>query len=292
MNKTNCLLEIFCVSGILGIISNFLGSIEMSYIVLLVLLMIDTFTGMAAAFKYRRFTSKGLCKFSRKVITYTTSIITVKLLELGVISLVKTNLLSHLMVSFLLVTETISILENLAILGVPIPSNFIKFLLNHLKIPGLESAINMSINEDKSIMDIEEMIKYQIPAIKNSDMRRMLEIKFEVWRGVAYQIQHLLQGNQKGKDDLIYYKTLSLIEAAYKEIQEYWKEEKIPQDLIDHFNHMHQPKINRWLQKIKTICYSEESVNYKKQQIIDSLVVLLFQTILDAHREVTDEIYY
>jgi len=284
VNKANCFVEIWCVSGILGIVSKFLGSIEMSYIILLILLVIDTATGMAAAVKYRRFSSRGLCKFTKKAITYTTSIITVKLLEIGVVSLVKTDLLSHLMVAFLQITETISILENLTILGVPIPSNFIKVLINHLKIPGLENALKMSRSEDKNIDDIDEMIKYQLPAINNQHIRNLLEIKLDVWKTIAYQIQHTMQGEQNDQGELLYYKILFFVETGFQEIKERWKEEKIPSEYIDKFYKKHQPRVDRWLQKAKSICYSNETVQVKKQLVIDSLLVMLYQTVLDAHK--------
>ena len=256
----------------------------MSYIILLILLVIDTATGMAAAVKYRRFSSRGLCKFTKKAITYTTSIITVKLLEIGVVSLVKTDLLSHLMVAFLQITETISILENLTILGVPIPSNFIKVLINHLKIPGLENALKMSRSEDKNIDDIDEMIKYQLPAINNQHIRNLLEIKLDVWKTIAYQIQHTMQGEQNDQGELLYYKILFFVETGFQEIKERWKEEKIPSEYIDKFYKKHQPRVDRWLQKAKSICYSNETVQVKKQLVIDSLLVMLYQTVLDAHK--------
>lgn len=135
MNRTNYLMEIFYLSGIIGIISQFLGELETSYIILLALLILDTVTGMVVAIRHRRFSSRGLAKLLKKVIPYTVSIITVRLLEIGMLPLFETTILSEVMIAFLQITEAVSILENLTLLGVPIPSNFITILLNNLKFP-------------------------------------------------------------------------------------------------------------------------------------------------------------
>jgi toxin secretion/phage lysis holin len=283
MNRTNYLIEVFCISGVIGIISRFLGGIETSYIILLVLVVIDTLTGMAVAIKNKRFNSKGLSKFIKKVVTYSVSIMTVRLLEIGILTLVQTTLLSQIMVAFLEVTETVSILENLTLLGVPIPKNFMSLLLTHLKIPGL-GRIDIPGNGEDNLSDIEELIKYQIPTFNDQYIKRLLEINFEVWKSVAQQVNIILREKDADNNELIYYKIMAEIELGFKEIEEKLKEEKIPREYIEEYSRCSQHKVDKWLQKVKSICFSQESIENKKEQFIESLMVFLYQTILSARK--------
>ncbi|MDK2799273.1 MAG: hypothetical protein PWP27_2320 [Clostridiales bacterium] len=284
MNRTNYLMEIFYLSGIIGIISQFLGELETSYIILLALLILDTVTGMVVAIRHRRFSSRGLAKLLKKVIPYTVSIITVRLLEIGMLPLFETTILSEVMIAFLQITEAVSILENLTLLGVPIPSNFITILLNHLKIPGLDKVLEASRKNEQDISDIDEMIKYQIPTFECQYVRKLLEIKFQVCKSIALQIKNQLKEKDEDNHELMYYKTMAFIELGFKEMQEQWKEEKILQQYIDELHKIHYYKVNRWLQKVRAICYSQQSLEEKKEQLIDGLIIVLYQAILDARK--------
>jgi len=130
MNKTIHYLQISLLSGILGFVSEYFGSIELPFVILMILIIIDTATGISRAIKYDRFSSRGFRKLIKKIVLYSTCIVTVRLLEIGVLSLIKTSLLSQITVAFLIITEAISILENLTLLGTPIPAKLIKLFLD------------------------------------------------------------------------------------------------------------------------------------------------------------------
>ncbi len=284
MNRLSYLMELCCISGIVSIVVRFLGGLELSYVILLVLLTIDTTTGMATAVKYNRFSSRGLSKFIKKVITYTVCIITVRLLEIGVLTLVETTMLSQIMLAVLEVTETVSILENLALLGVPIPSNFVAFLLQHLKIPGLDKVISQNQNRSRELSEIEDIIKYQIPSFDNENIRSMLEINFKIWKKTAQQIDHILREKDNDNYELIYYKMMAQIELAVKERDDEWKREGIARLYIDKFHMCNDNKMDRLVQTMKCICFNEESIECKKEKLIEAIIAMLYQTILDGHR--------
>ena len=143
MDKNDLLLKIYGVSGILGSLSEIFTSMQTSYIILLVLIILDTLTGISTAIKYKRFSSTGLRKATKKIITYTLCIITVRLLETILNPLVTTTMLSQIIIAFLAITESVSILENLTLLGAPIPSNILPLLIKILKIPGLNTYIRI-----------------------------------------------------------------------------------------------------------------------------------------------------
>jgi len=284
MNRTNYAVGILGVSGVIGIVKGYFGNIDISYIILFILITIDTLTGLFSAIKYSKFTSRGLLKFIKKVITYSTAILTVRLLELGIVSIIKTSILSEIVITFLEITETVSILENLTMLGVPLPPNLVKILLNHLKLPGLEKIFQIGINKERNISEIEDIMRYQIPTLNNEHVRKLLEIKFEIWKSIVIQINNSFSDNNTKSNEHMYYKVLALIESGYKEMGDRWKDGGISQECIELFKKERQPKIDKWLREVKVICFSQEELTVKKQKLVDSIIIILYKTILDAHR--------
>ncbi|MBU3091050.1 phage holin family protein [Clostridium sp. CF011] len=286
MDKNNIFLKIYGISGILGILSKIFTSIQTSYTILLVLISLDTITGIYTAIKYKRFSSVGLRKFTKKVSTYTLSIITVKLLENIIVPIVNTSMLSQTVIAFLAITESISILENLTLVGVPIPSNFLPLLIKTLKIPGLNNLLEDSKHnkeESSAIDDIDDIVNYQIPTFEDKYMRMFLEIKYDVWKSIINQIM-LINETIQDNPDILFCKILSLVELGINDTNKRWVEEKIPIKYIEKISQEHQSKIDKCIEKLKIICYSEKTTGEKKDQIIDCILIALYQTIIDARK--------
>lgn len=286
MNKSYNTIAIYCVSGAIGILSEFFGSIRTSYLILLILLAIDTLAGIARGIKCGRFNSRGLKKLIKKAIAYSTAIITVRLLEIGILALYETTMLSQIMVAFLEITETISILEHMAFLGVPLPENFVRVLVRNLRIPGLGRALTRKMIEEDYLSEIDDMIRYQIPTLSNEHARRLLEINFEVWKTISIQVNNVLEENGTSNRELMYYKILSLIESGFREMEELWKDE-IPAECIAKFKEWHQPRLDKWLNKIREIFYSYESAGRKRRMILESIIIILYQNIIDAQKGIS-----
>ena len=282
MNRTIHYLQISLLSGILGFVSEYFGSIQFQFAILLILIIIDTATGISRAIKYDRFSSRGFRKLIKKFVLYSTCIVTVRLLEIGVFSLINTLLLSQITIAFLIITEAISILENLTLLGTPIPTKLIKIFLDE-KISFFRQSINNSGQDNQKIIsEIEEIINYQIPTFNDKYIKQLLKIKFAVWKNIAMQINNLI-GDGEISNDHIYYKVISLIQLGLNEIQDKWKDE-VPQEYINKFNTCHQPKVDTWLEKISLICYSNDSVTNKKERLVESILIILYETIIDARK--------
>ncbi|WP_425446705.1 phage holin family protein [Dethiothermospora halolimnae] len=284
MNRLSYLLELSFISGIVAFLESFYNHIDISYIVLLTLIIVDTLTGLAVALRYGRFSSKGLCKLLKKIITYSTAIFTVKLLEIGVITIVQTTLFSRLIVAFLEVTETVSILENLTMLGVPLPSNFITFLINNLKIPGLSKVIKVGRKNEKDISEISDIIKYQLPLFDDKDVKDLLKIRFNLWKDIALQINKVFKYNGTSGNEHLYYKIMSIIKTEAKEMEVDLKKKSIPKEYINTFHNKYEPLVSKWLSRVEKICFSNKSDEEKRKDIIDNIVITCYQTILIAHK--------
>ncbi|RKD28980.1 phage holin family protein [Thermohalobacter berrensis] len=284
MDKAS-IIKISFLSSLVAIIESVFGNIDVSYIILFFLIILDTITGIAVAVKYGSFNSKGLSRLVKKTITYGAAILTVRLLEIGIMTFLETEIISKILVAFLQVTETISILENLTLLGVPLPSNFITFLLNHIKIPGLNTAIKLGIkSQNNEISEIDDIIRYQIPAFEDKEIKKLLRIKFKYWKLVAMQISKVFSTNGKKDKEHLYYKIMSLIEKSTNDMNKEIKEENIPKEYIKRFDSIYKPCFDKWIQELKQICYSQQSVSEKKDQILNNIIVLSYKMILAAHK--------
>lgn len=283
MDKNHIWLKICEVSGILGFLSEIFTNIQTSYIILLVLIALDTFTGIFTAIKYKRFCSKGLCKFIKKIIPYSFSIITVRLLETILAPLVTTTMLSQVTIAFLAITESVSILENLTLLGVPLPANILPLLIKTLKIPGLNTVLENSKDKAKEFSDIDDIINYQIPTFEDKAMRTFLEIKYDAWKTIINQIV-LIDETTTDNPDILYYKILSIVKLGLDDVNKKWAKEKIPPKYIRNFSEKNQAKVDKCFDKLKVTCYSEKTTKEKKDQIIDCIVIILYQTIIDARK--------
>lgn len=283
MHKNNALLQIYEASGILAFLLEMFSSIQISYVILLLLIILDTFTGIFTAIKYKRFSSTGLRKATKKIITYALCMITTRLLETILIPLVTTNMLSQVITAFLAITESVSIIENLILLGVPVPSNILLVLIKTLKVPGLNTIIETSMNKHSGISDIDDIINYQIPSFEDKYMRSFLEIKCDVMKSIINQIL-LINETTNDNPDILYYKILSTIELGIRDMNNKWISEKIPAKLIESFAKINQPKVDKCLEKLKISCYSNRTTKDKKDEIIECILVIIYQTITDARK--------
>lgn len=283
MEKSNIFITIYGASGILGFLSEIFTNMQTSYFILLVLILLDTFTGIFTAIKYKRFSSKGLRKFTKKITTYALCVITIRLLETILGPLIITNMLSQIIIAFLAITESVSILENLNLLGVPIPAAILPLLIKNLKIPGLNTMLENSKDKEKEFSNIDDILNYQIPTFEGRYMRTFLEIKYDTWKSIINQIM-IIDDTPNDNPDILFYKILSLVELGLKDMKKKWVGEKIPTKYIKNFSQNDQAKVDEFLEKLKITCYSEKTIREKKDKIIDCIVIISYQMIIDARK--------
>ena len=284
MENVKSLAEFWHIKALLGTILSFFAPIQLWILVLILLILIDTGTGIAQALKYNRFSSNYLRKAISKIITYGLCIITARLLE----QIFETTMISKIVFGFLSITEAISILENLTLLGIPIPSNLVRVILKNVKIFGLEDIVKRSMEVQQQEKEVEDIMELQIPTLKNEVMRNFLKIKFRAWLKGLKLIRISIIEENIITNDILYYKMMSAYEIIIKEMQYKWEEDGIPKECIGKFNEWHRSRVEIFLQNVKVICYSELSIRQKKQELLDRVVALLYQTILDAHRSEAD----
>lgn len=282
MSDLRTVAELWHVKMLAGIVLTIFAPIHVAFTILMILIAIDTGTGIAQGLKTRRFSSRHLRKAANKVILYGVCVITTRLLEQGILYFFSTTMISQMVLGFLIVTETLSIIENLILLGIPIPENFVSIILKNIKVFGIEDIVRRSIQDYSENKDIEEIVNYQIPTVKNETVRKLLEIKFEVWSEIVTFIKrHITEDNVSG-NEMLYYKVMSIIETGNKEMEEKWAENGIPQECVNWFKQWHGDRVEMFLESTRNICYSKYTLPEKKQDLLDRILTLLYQTIVDV----------
>lgn len=96
-------------------------------LVVLALVLLDTATGVWKSAKAGMLSSKGFFKFAAKIVVYLILLATGSLVD----QVLPIRIGASIMGSFLAMTEAISVLENVAIIGFPVPNRLLKFLKDY-----------------------------------------------------------------------------------------------------------------------------------------------------------------
>lgn len=266
-----------------GVIATMLAPFKVSFFILCVMIFIDTISGSVYAAKIKKFSSRGMRKALKKVLVYYICILVVRLMEIGIASILETDILTIVMISFLIITETASVLENLTLLGAPLPGKLTNFIIEQIKSPAVKDLFSAGINKKEYIGEILEMTQFHLPNLQDDNIRKMLDIKFQEWAQFVNIIDYQFNSSLDSKE-ILYYRVSNLIDVTFERINEKWKHEDIPDNCINAFSIWHAPTVKRWMKDIKAVCYSDDDQEKKKTQIIEKVIILLYQTLTDVRK--------
>jgi len=150
-SKEEFLQQTFVSAVITGLL-HYLGIVAVPIIILIVAMIIDYVTGMMSAWLNSELSSKKGIKGIVKKISYLALVAVAMIVDWLIccglqqinVDIKYTVFFAVLVAVWLIINELISVLENLAKMGVPIP-NFLKKLINRLK-----TTIDESEREDKN----------------------------------------------------------------------------------------------------------------------------------------------
>jgi len=95
-----------------------------AFVAIMVLILLDTMTGVAKAWQKGRISSGGFFRFVTKILVYIALLVTGILVD----RVMPVPFASVIMTTFLAATEAISVMENLSYLGFPVPTALLKRL--------------------------------------------------------------------------------------------------------------------------------------------------------------------
>ncbi|QCX34187.1 phage holin family protein [Caloramator sp. E03] len=281
--------EMWKIKLIIGSFIMIFSPFKVSIVILFVLIIIDTITACSYAIRIRKFTSRRFQKAVKKIVVYFTTVFVVRLLEVGVATLIQTNIATRLILSFLILTEAISILENLTLLGLPIPNVVLKLMLGSLNLDKFDDIFGKEFTNKTYNKEIDDIIQYQLAFINDETMRKLLKIEFEEWKNVLNLIDVQITDYNSENQDLLFYRISSLIDVTKKSMLDKWTDEDIKQDIINKYKNCHDKIIQTLIETIKMICYSNESIEKKKKIITENIMTFLYKIITDVQKE--EQIY-
>lgn len=278
------IFNIWQVKVLFGAVVAFFAPFQAALVILILFIVIDTATGVIYSLKIKKFKSVKFRRGAFKLISYSAAVIVARFLEIGIAEILETTMISNLMLSLLIFTEAISIFENLALLNVPIPSGFIKLIINKVKSSNYLGFITDSVNKLEYTGEIDDLILYQIPNIKSGDIQKILKVKFEEWKNTINIIDKQFINNGTNGNELIYYRLSVIINETNDTIYEKCVEENIPVSCIKSFNLWQNAKTEKWMAEVKEICYTGETLEKKKKYIMEKILTGLYQTIVDIQK--------
>jgi len=258
---------------------------KIALLILFIMVLMDTLTGCIYAFRIKKFSSAKLRRGLGKFIMYTSSIVVVRLLEIGISEVFKTTTFTNVTVSYLVLTESLSVLENLALLGAPLPMGLKNVILAQIKNNLLGVMFKGGTQNIEILSEVSDMINYQLTPIKDEKLRDLIKIKLEEWNMFIIQMDKQFKdyGEETNKE-LIYLRVDTQISLTFTKIKERCVEEDIPKSLINSFNEIHDIRIEQMIYDILEICYGESTTEAMRKKISERIIVYLYQNILNAHK--------
>jgi len=270
----------------LSIISPF----KTELIILSIMIVIDTITGSLYAMKMLKFSSTGLKRSLKKIIFYSLCLLVVRLVEIGISSFYSTTLLTNIIASTLLIIEATSSLENLVLLGVPLPKGIVDFILKQISNTPISNLVLSSTQRQDYLEEINDMLNIALPTIEDKNFKRLLEIKFEEWASLLNHIDIEFTTIYSDNKEILFFRISSLVSATRLRIRERWQKEEIPYECIKHLEDWHESKVTKWLASLKLVCFNDHDMDKKKTEIIEKLIVFLYKNITQIKKAELDKL--
>lgn len=288
MHELIRLEDVWYVKVIFAVLTTLFSPFEISLAVLCSMIVIDTIAGSIYAFKIKKFNSRGFRKGLSKILIYFLCIMVVRLLEIGITPIFSTTHITEFITGYLTLTECFSILENLTLLGAPLPPGIAKIIINNIKSDAFKNVVYQGADRKNYKEEMLDMINYSIPNIKGEKMKSVLEVKLNEWiKFIDILDREMFKADNYSKD-LLLCKILVLIEATANKTCEGWDIEVMPDNYHEGLMKMHKPRVDEYMMQIKTICDSDETIDKKKNEIIEKTIILLYKTMTDIQKLESD----
>jgi toxin secretion/phage lysis holin len=285
MDKFINMLDTWYRKLFISIIITLFSPFKISLVALLTLITIDTITGCIYALSIKKFNSTGLKRGLKKLLLYAVCILIVRLAEIGIDQIFRTTYLTASIISYLILVESISALENLTLLGVPLPVKIKNIILGQIKSKELKQLLQMENNKKEYVQEILEMINIYFPTIGDYKIKHLLDILLKEWAQFISTIDVAFSKNAVESPDILYYKVSNFIQTTILRMNEKWEQEQISEECINAFNLWYEKRIAILSISIKDICYSKDTMDKKKTYIIEKIILGLYQTLTEIQKQ-------
>lgn len=206
------------------------------------------------------------------------------------IVILEQHIFTSIMIAFILINDSISILENLNELWFQTPIFLQKFLKSYTekyfkdKLKLVDQTAFQSVDY---LSDINDILVTYIPKIKNPQLQSVMKIKVEQWSIAIQQIQQI---------DIIDFeifksKFILIVSETLKEIDWLLERQWISNELIQKFADIQNPSVKEFIAWLdwQTNSKELESENSDPEIIKNSLLKQLLLIVYQATTEVLNE---
>ncbi len=225
------LMELFNLTAvkvwISFILSLFAGN-EQLYLGVILFIIIDTATGWMNAIVNHRTNSGEFWRIIIKMFGYSLAFLVVSYIEVYVF---KTELyLDSMILGFMMFTEFLSIMENLKLFWVPIPSFIITEILKKIKYKPLQTAIHDKELEVRYLKEFDQILD-AVKFIQDAEKFKILNTVCSVFKNVAVTINKASFYDDDTEGNKI--KIVSYLEIANREAIDTLSKLNINKDLFN-----------------------------------------------------------
>lgn len=265
-----------------------LSPFKSSLMILLILIIMDTACGVFYAAKMKGLSSIGFRRGITKIALYFASILTLRMTEIGISSIVETTFPTLLIICYFIITEAISILENLTLLGVPLPGKITSIIAGSIKNETLKTLLFEGLNKNKYKKELANLINYQILGFKSKMVKKLIKAISEEWVPAVNILEIELSKADMENNDLLFYRVTSVIKITNTIINEKWSKTTPLKKCAQSLSKLYISAFLEYTDSINTICYKSEPLEKKKKQIIECIIVALYKTIEYIQKKETD----
>lgn len=263
-----------------------MAAIQTHCFIMLLLIAIDTLSGLGKAIYLNGFRASELKRIPWKMITYGAAVLSVRLMEISMQPNYEMTVLSRTLIAILILKETISIMKNLRMLGVPIPVEYLSYLAEKGKVLGLEKLFangNGKMTQFRS--DLEDLAGYPLASIEDPAFKRWLEIVNESWRKIYLNLEDMYREENPAAKEMSFHKISSILQLIDHEIQVKWRLEGLLGEKTMELRAYYEKSAAAWLEAARTVMESDMENREKRNRLMESGMVLLYQLYMEVMKQ-------
>ena len=246
--------------------------------VLALLYIIDFVCGFAVAWRLRGVSSAAMRRGLAKAVLYMVFIMTIHIAETAITGGLSTFATSTA-IGILIFTESLSIIENLINLGLPMPYavKVMRALASKAKIIGIDLNLESNYNNAIYVNDVMSMVRVHIPRLQNGKLRQLMRVYYLNWLDFLRTIDAAILNT---RDELAWERLKASIDETVTNAFESALREGVDQRLATAFFYeWNREPIAGLYSRAKRHVYRCEVAAEIIDSVSATLVTLLYQTL-------------
>ncbi len=241
---------------------------------------IDFLLGISLALKMGRFSSAGLRRGFVKLALYALLICAVSVPENEFFG---TSYATRAVTGLIVLTELISILENMTLLGLPVPFSrqLMKMVADKARLYGL-SPSTATIDGSPVLIDLMDLLNERIPTLLHSELRVPMKIYVRVWINFAASLK---VDYMAGSPDIMFERVNQQIDLAVTRAVTTFREQGVPEKHVRVFlDTWNADLLARLKAQLAQVCGASKLTGEARLYALRDFVALMLYRLMAAVR--------